>query len=127
MDTYYKKYYENSKLKISNQKKLYYEKNKNIIKLKNKNYYEKNKELIKDKKNKNYIKKPKKIISNEERLKTFKKSVKNYKSKKLNCIHCNKIISYGYEKTHFKKYCKNRNQKKDDEDDNKSITSLELD
>lgn len=106
----YKKYYEKHKEKLLEDKKIYYEKNKEKIK-----NYQKNK----------YVKKPK--LTDEEKKINFKKSVKKWQSQKLNCIHCNKKISYVYENTHLKKYCKYKTQKKDDEDDNKSISSLELD
>ena len=118
METYIKKYYEKSKLKISNQKKLYYEKNKENIKLKNKNYYEKKKKIIKNKK---------KSLTKEQKKINFKNSVKKWQSQKIECCKCKKIISNGHYDKHFKNYCKYKTQKKDDEDDNKSISSLELD
>jgi len=106
----YKKYYEKHKEKLLEDKKLYYEKNKEKIKK-----YQKNK----------YVKKPK--LTDEEKKINFKNSVKKWQSKKIECCKCKKIISNVYYNKHFKNYCKYKTQKKDDEDDNKSISSLELD
>ena len=112
MNEYLKNYYEKNKNKISNQKKFYYEKNKEKIK-----EYQKNK----------YVKKNRKKLSNEEKKKNFKNSVKKWQSQKIECCKCKKIISNGHYDKHLKNYCKYKTQKKDDEDDNKSISSLELD
>ena len=92
-----------------------------------KNYYEKNKEKIKEYQKNKYVKKNRKKLSDEEKKINFKNSVKKWQSQKIKCSKCNKTISNGYYDKHFKNYCKYKTQKKDDEDDNKSISSLELD